>query len=112
MKHIVTVDSIFETMRLEALVSGADQRQVDAIRYLESISEKDEETYNPYRRAEMDVTFDGVNLRIFMTEADTEGNLIANGEWCRITVYPHGDMSMTTSHDPEFAHTFEVTGYN
>lgn len=112
MKHVVTVDSIFDTMRIEAGISGANPQQVAAIKYLESVSTQIEGEFNPYRRAEIDVAHDGTNLRIILSEADNEGNLIVNGEWARITVYPEGTMAMTISHEPEFIQTFDVTGYN
>lgn len=108
MKHVVTVDSIFDTMRIEASICGANAYQVEAIKYLESISAQIEEEFDPFRKAEVDVTYDGINLRILLWEADAEGNLIVNGEWARITVYPHGDMAMTTSHDPEWIEVYEA----
>ena len=114
MKHVVTVDSIFDAMRLEASISGANPQQLASIRYLQSISTQIEDEYDPYKRAEFNVEMLGVNLSIILSEADNEGNLIANGEWCHMTIYPDGTTAMTTSHDPEFVNTYEppVTGYN
>lgn len=107
MKHIITVDSIFEVMRLEATVSGASYYQLKSIDALEEMSTRTEE-YNPYLKAELDVDVKDGKLQIVISEADKTGNLITNGSWCRMTIDVHGNISMTTSEDPERIDVYEA----
>ena len=104
LKHVITIDSLFETLQIEARVQGANHDQLVALRQLEQMSEKIDDEYNPFRRAELDVTVDDKRVHVRIHEADDEGNLIVNGEWCLISVDRHGSISMSTSHDPEFVH--------
>ena len=101
MKHVITIDSLFEVMRLEAKVCGASYWQLKAIDQLEALAERREE-FNPYRKAELDVEVEDGRLRVVISEADSSGALVANGEWTRMTFDVHGSTSMTTSHDPEW----------
>lgn len=100
MKHVITVDSLFEVLRLEAKVSGANCRQLKAIDQLEELAERQED-FNPYRKAELDVEVKDCRMHVVISEADSTGAVIANGEWARMTFDVHGSISMTTSHDPE-----------
>lgn len=104
MKHIITIDSVFEVMQLEARLQGANSYQLVALQRLEQLSEKVDGEYDPFRRAELDISVDDRQVRVRIHEADGEGNSIVNGEWCLISVDPYGSISMTTSHDPEFIH--------
>lgn len=108
MKHIITIDSVFDTMKMEARVQGATPAHLQSLNQLEGITEQVEGEYNPFRRAELDVTVHDDHLRIRLHEADDEGNLIVNGEWCLIPIDPLGGVCMTTSHDPEFIHVMGV----
>lgn len=104
MKHLITIDSLFNTMKMEALVQGATLDHLRSLNWLESTSEKIDGEYDPFRRAELDISVDDRQVRVRIHEADGEGNSIVNGEWCLISVDPYGSISMTTSHDPEFIH--------
>lgn len=110
MKHVVTVDSIFDTMKMEARVQGATPDHLRSLHWLEQTTELlgGEIEVNPFRRAELDVKVEDTYLRILVSEADQAGNLITNGEWCRFTVDRLGAIYMTTSHDPEFIHVMEA----
>lgn len=108
MKHVITIDSVFEVMQLEARLQGANSYQLTALQRLEQLSEKIDGEYNPFRRAELDVTVDDKRTHVRIHEADDEGNPIVNGEWCLISVDRHGSISMSTSHDPEFIHVMEA----
>jgi len=108
MKHLVTIDSLFDTMKVEARVQGATPDHLRSLYWLEQTSEKVDEEYNPFKRAELEVGVEDHDLRIRNHEADDEGNLVANGEWCLISIDQQGSISMTTSHEPEFIHVIGV----
>ncbi len=108
MKHVITIDNVFDVMQTEARLQGANQVQLNALHRLEAMSEKIEGEYNPFRRAELDVELDVRRVRVRIHEADDDGNPIVNGEWCLISVDPHGSISMSTSRDPEFIHVMEA----
>ena len=108
MKHLITIDSLFQTLEREAQVQGAAPIQLHAVMMLEQTSEKIDDEYNPYRLAKLDVEVVDSNLRICISETDGEGNVVANGEWCRIRVDCQGTIHMTTSHEPEFIHVMEL----
>ena len=108
MKHVITIDNVFDVMQTEARLQGANREQLNALHALERMSEKIDGEYNPFKWAELDVELDGPRVRVRIHEADDEGNPIVNGEWCLISVDRHGSVSMSTSHDPEFIHVMEA----
>jgi hypothetical protein len=99
-QHVVTVDSFWDVMSLEANIFEANELQHRSILALSKL--EPEEEMDPYAKAilTIDMTKDGI-LQTLMEEATAEGDLVVNGTWCRISIHADGIVYMSTSREPE-----------